>query len=213
MQYCLGFNTHSCSLSPPNDPSHPWLVSWNPFLQQNPPLPHQSHFPCLFSHLTQQFLPEFSNCTSTRSVKDNILKRTHYTVSNNQFWIPCFMNFDFSYCYHHWNQDSAVSEFIVDNLISTVLYSYHWVLLHYNHRLSDRNVHREMLWKRFKDEKESRLLNTRKLTQVEICGQKYKSQLVSLRSNGKEQWFIEIDPHANKLTRDPLRKIVAVNKI
>ena len=106
-----------------------------------------------------------------------------------------------------------MSEFIVDNLISTVLYSYHWVLLHYNHRLSDRNVHREMLWKRFKDEKESRLLNTRKLTQVEICGQKYKSQLVSLRSNGKEQWFIEIDPHANKLTRDPLRKIVAVNKI
>ena len=35
--------------------------------------------------------------------------------------------------------------------------------------------------------KESRLLYTRKLTQVEICGQKYKSQLVSLRSNGKEQ--------------------------
>ena len=56
-------------------------------------------------------------------------------------------------------------------------------------------------------------VTTRKLTQVDKCGQKYKSLLVSLRSscNSKEQWFI--DPHANKLTRDPLRKIVAVNKI
>ena len=157
MQYCLGFNTHSCSLSPPNDPSHPLLVSGKSFLQQNPPLPHQSHFPCLFLHLNQQFLPEFSNCTSTRSVKDNILKETHYTVSNNQLWIPCFMN-SISLIVTIIETrtgtflPSAVSEFIVDNLISTVLYSYHRVLLHYNHRLSDRNVHREMLWKRFKYE-------------------------------------------------------------
>ena len=57
----FGTGAHTCPFpSSPIDPSQPFLVSHQPFLQHNP-APHQSHGPCRLPQPLQQSLPAFNN--------------------------------------------------------------------------------------------------------------------------------------------------------